>query len=433
MSIRLGTDLLAGTPDISGLADRDLSNLTGTGKNIWNWSSNVSNCITCIPQDIKLELSSGVLTLKAGSKLYIPNGFEQDGTTPHFDSVTISADIQNESHSGTKTVMISYDPARNQMFAGVSIDSWLSGTTNPTTGNGYFYNTQTNIIDYHGGSTYEGATYAFPLAIARVDSGYVSYLDNVFNGFGYVGSTIFALPGIKTLLPNGKNNDGSLKSIEVTTSTVLTKTLSSGDGPRNLGIDSSSIDFYSPNYYYDGRTNLLKRIPTGGGGEQYYNVVLYGNCYLSSGIISNFNTTDGFALTNDFGYSCVCDGPWINAGTQNIASNVSITATGSKDYSLADYLPKDNYAYEVLCSVNARTGTTSGNTIEGGISSSLSDTAFRSISCKTNTAAYNVQGAFQIVPIGTDRKISFRTISINGTATIVFFRAHGYRRIGTNL
>ena len=65
-------------------ANTSLSNLTSTGQNIGNWSSNVTNCITGIPQDIKLELSSGTLTLKAGSKVYVPNGFEQDGTTKKY-------------------------------------------------------------------------------------------------------------------------------------------------------------------------------------------------------------------------------------------------------------------------------------------------------------------------------------------------------------
>ena len=54
----------------------------------------ISNCITEIPQDIKLELNSDYsITLKAGSKLYIPNGFETDGTTRKFDTKIIESDI----------------------------------------------------------------------------------------------------------------------------------------------------------------------------------------------------------------------------------------------------------------------------------------------------------------------------------------------------
>ncbi|MBO7733689.1 MAG: hypothetical protein J6S67_14085, partial [Methanobrevibacter sp.] len=68
-------------------ANTDLSNLTDTGKNIANWSSNVSNCITEIPQDVKLELNNGTLTLKAGSKVYVPNG------AGVFNEVVIASDI----------------------------------------------------------------------------------------------------------------------------------------------------------------------------------------------------------------------------------------------------------------------------------------------------------------------------------------------------
>lgn len=65
---------------INDKADRDLWN---TVPNVWNNTLNTSqitNCITEIPQDIKLELKDGVLTLKAGSKVYVPNGFEANNT-----------------------------------------------------------------------------------------------------------------------------------------------------------------------------------------------------------------------------------------------------------------------------------------------------------------------------------------------------------------
>ena len=52
-----------------------------------------TNRILEIPQDIKLELNNGTLTLKAGSKVYVPNGFESDGTTPKFDVITTTSDL----------------------------------------------------------------------------------------------------------------------------------------------------------------------------------------------------------------------------------------------------------------------------------------------------------------------------------------------------
>lgn len=58
-----------------------------------DYSRVAGNCITKIPQDIKIELNNGILTLKAGSKIYVPNGFEQDGITKKFITVTVSNDL----------------------------------------------------------------------------------------------------------------------------------------------------------------------------------------------------------------------------------------------------------------------------------------------------------------------------------------------------
>ena len=61
----------------------------------------ITNCITAIPQDIKLELNNGSLTVKAGSKVYIPNG---PGV---FDEVTTSSDyIQSYGTVHTKGLLL---------------------------------------------------------------------------------------------------------------------------------------------------------------------------------------------------------------------------------------------------------------------------------------------------------------------------------------
>ncbi|MBQ2369788.1 MAG: hypothetical protein II301_06715, partial [Peptococcaceae bacterium] len=106
-------------------ANTSLSNLTSTGANISNWSSNVSNCITEIPQDIKLELAADVtLTLKAGSKVYVPNG---SGT---FDTVTTTADVSATRTDNQKCVVY-YTPSINAIFVLPLVLSF-SGSTAPS-------------------------------------------------------------------------------------------------------------------------------------------------------------------------------------------------------------------------------------------------------------------------------------------------------------
>lgn len=62
------------------------------------------------------------------------------------------------------------------------------------------------------------------MAVVSVNSTGIQSIDQVFNGFGYIGSTVFALPGVKGLIPNGRNADGSLKNIEFTIDSVKTVT-----------------------------------------------------------------------------------------------------------------------------------------------------------------------------------------------------------------
>ena len=108
-----------------------------------------------------------------------------------------------------------------------------SGSTAPTITHTYamWYDTTSNKIKWtkDNGSTWtEG--YSLPLAIILNDTPgtqNASSIDQIFNGFGYIGSTVFALPGVKVQTPNGRNEDGTCKSIEYTTDRMATYTFPS--------------------------------------------------------------------------------------------------------------------------------------------------------------------------------------------------------------
>lgn len=186
----------------------------------------ITNCITEIPQDIKLELVDGTLTVKAGSKVYVPNGFEADGTTPKFDIRIIESDTNVEPFGTDGDVF-------QVMFAGLSTvfsrnnAQMFSGSTAPTsTTYMVWYDTTNNLVKHSSnkGSTWSAGGDTFPLSISStVGSSYTS-IKQVFNGFGYIGSTLFALPGVKGLIPNGRNEDGTLKNTEFVNSSVRTFT-----------------------------------------------------------------------------------------------------------------------------------------------------------------------------------------------------------------
>ena len=213
----------------------------------------ITNCLLEVPQRIKLELNNGTLTLKAGSKVIVPNGFEADGTTRKFDVVTIDNDIQagEPLASFTDKWFLSY---RNNGFYWELLSNCFSGPTLPTqTGeNRLGYNTTLNKFQTStGGGAYIDNICSFPICIFSTTSGVITSIDQVFNGMGYIGSTVWVDKGVKGLIPDGRNADGSLKNIEFTTSKVLTKTFdSTTTTPFVLGINQNhfSIDdiyFYS--------------------------------------------------------------------------------------------------------------------------------------------------------------------------------------------
>ena len=253
-------------------ADKDLSNLSSAGKNIANWSSNVTNCITEIPQDIKLELNNGVLTLKAGSKVYVPNG------TDTFDEVVINSDKTTSVSSSSGFVF--YRSDNNSIH--LEALQPTSGTT-PPSGDGTWYDTNANKIKRYENSSFAYDGISFPLC--KCSSGSI---DQIFNGFGYIGSTVFALPGVKGLIPDGRKADGSLKNIELTYNHVITKTFT-GTADTVLIFRENSIGEGNKVTYHES-INYNEYGYT----ETDIRFCIMGSMTITAGVISNWNPKTQF-------------------------------------------------------------------------------------------------------------------------------------------
>lgn len=184
---------------IAGLAEGFLNN-------------KITNCITKIPQDISLELSDGTLTLKSGSKVYVPNGIGVFNEVVLENDVVLQANLT--STYNTEQYTWCYNPTLNKIQGGMTNIQTASGTYN---NDQYcmFYDTANNIIKYtaNTGSTWEEG-YSLPFCLTSLQNGVgLTSINQVFNGFGFIGNTIFATPGVEVLIPNGRNEDGSLKNI----------------------------------------------------------------------------------------------------------------------------------------------------------------------------------------------------------------------------
>ena len=186
----------------------------------------MSNCITKIPQHINLELSTdGTLTLKAGSKVYVPNGLDE--TTPKFDYITVETDVNiNNYGTGNTDFFLCYDFANNSLLANANTNS---GNTEITS-EGFNYNISTNKITFYGiTGNIVSQNVSFPIALCSRSSGTPTSIDQVFNGIGYIGAVAFAVPGVQVIIPNGFNSNGQLNNYTATVERVLTNDYANGN------------------------------------------------------------------------------------------------------------------------------------------------------------------------------------------------------------
>lgn len=244
------------------------------------------------------DYTSSTLILKAGSKVYIPNGFESDGTTPKFDVVMIESDVS------TKLTWLTSDQAFVFLVTGIDgtalsigdmdaavFSKVMSGTTFPTAISGIvFYKTDENLVYRYSEESSEWLVCrSFPIGIVSAGTSGLTSIDQVFNGFGYIGSIVFALPGAKGLIPNGRNEDGTLNSVSVIIQSVQLKERADTFSPAFLVvINDGTLGIYQTNFYNEEENYNIS------GTSSIQNVCRVGTLTLTSGKISNFNTKTTF-------------------------------------------------------------------------------------------------------------------------------------------
>lgn len=213
-------------------ANINVPTVAGTLARVEDINSKITDCVTNIPQDIKLEISSNVITLKAGSKAYLP-----DGTTYTATQDIVLDNAQFGSATGDWVLAMTAD---NSIFPR-SFANCVSGA-GATTVAGYAFNTTTNKIHwFSGGGVEQAADCSFPIAVFHTDSGVPTVIKQIFNGYGFIGSAIFVLPGVTCFGAAGRNADGTVKNYVFTTSQVITNTPSTTNGTIECVIRDNQI------------------------------------------------------------------------------------------------------------------------------------------------------------------------------------------------
>jgi hypothetical protein len=255
--------------------------------------SQITNCLLEVPQNIKLELKDGVLTLKAGSKVIVPNGGGK------FDEVVIESDLTHATTANGVLMLV----ATKSNLSPFYVSKCFSGSTAPTvSGSGYlWYDTTNNKLKVFNGTTWGERGDSLPIAIVTADGTSYTSIDQVFNGMGYIGSTIWVDKGVKGLIPNGRNADGSLKNIEITVNKVLAFTAAASyTADAVLLLQSGAVTCLRDIFYdYAELENLIYK-RDGSNNALYF--INSGKVSFSSGVITSFTPKLPFRAVdyNDF-------------------------------------------------------------------------------------------------------------------------------------
>ena len=436
--------------NVIATGNEQVARIEATGNNYDNLThKNITNCLLEVPQRIKYELVVGTLTIKAGSVVIVPYGVEDLTAQYPVGSVFINdnfrvydtqfedgkffvwAEIQNDISrqvSGTLTSenFVQVSITRNSYWIPNKNNS-TSGEIDGTTAGACFYNTATNLCKNHDNAS---DVTALPCMIIQGDGTYnTGIVNQVFNGMGYIGSTVWVDKGVKGLIPNGRNEDGTLNNIEVTTSYLKTIGYATSYKDYHLAIRiSGNIDIYVSNS--GGQPDRceykeIENINYNNHRKQQEFVVNVGKLSCDGTRITSFQPKLPFrAVDWSDNQLPQVDGQWVN---KPIALS-SATAINTYTLDLSNYLPNDGYNYEVLFvgSINNTGGSVCGVSIGTDIASLMSICRVKGTGSGTYAGNWNI-----ILPVGQKRTVTYRLEG--AVASSASFQAKLYRRLGTNL
>lgn len=106
--------------------------------------------------------------------------------------------------------------------------------------------------------------------------------------------------------------------------------------------------------------------------------------------------------------------------------------TSNNVYDISDYLPKDNYVYEVLMEGYTTTGSSAGNSVQFTITDQATNISRVVSRILTRSSSSVIDSYNCILPITANRKIKVDVVT-SGTSGNCGLSLSGYRRVGTNI
>ena len=254
--------------------------------------------------------------------------------------------------------------------------------------------------------------------------------------------------GLKVLIPEGRNADGTLKNIEYTLPNDATFDRSSyGNGQYRTALlydDGSEGDAETKNllyvkdtlpqtvsntyihYCYNENTNLW--YTTSGSTTANWTQVNATPLLVFSTETNNLTITDSKQPVQLVDTD-MADGQWVSK-VSRLANNTNAPTSTNITYDLSSYLPNDGYIYEVWVTGSVTTGSTSGNYAGIDLQSDISGDMYLCYA-RTRASGTVISAGTLIIPVGNGRTLTvLASSSFVGTFNLW---VKGYRRIGTNI
>ena len=317
-----GVNLTSSTPaDASG---KEVTSADFIQSNLLNYTT---NRILEIPQVIKYatELTNNTYRLKilAGTTYYVPSGFEDDGVTPKFSIRTTLNDnyvpnsFWSDSSADIEMVFIYFkDTAifNSQARIGSNVTSGDTAPTSFLSNCALWYDTKTNYVKFTNDSGVNWYNASLPLLIGQPlntisetqpKNGWVNGVTQVFNGIGFIGSTLFSLPGIKYSIANGRNDKLLPNTIIYETSDIKTFSVSNNRSNNKIVIYNNNLDIRN-DARFDGDINLYYNKGT----TSYQPTAVLG--YFTTQTVAPYNiismrqcSVDSFVTANASNFSAI--------------------------------------------------------------------------------------------------------------------------------
>lgn len=440
----------------------------------------ITNCLKEVPQRIKYTLVDGVLTMLKGSVCIVPYGTKDktadlpkgatfinenfkvydtqytedtDGKGKFFVWAELVNDTTNSRKYNQNEIMF-IDFTKN-ILNGEKVGRGYSGNVAPALSEPYciWYNTATNLVQLtlDTGATWT-VNHSFPVMLAtNTTSGYTS-VDQVLNGMGVIGSAVWVDKGIKGLIPNGRNADGSLINEEVTidkfviatfpdnvsASAVVSYELADGNQVPNAHIAAHESQFYfettsqptSSSFKWFDKTRNIQYFhddnQTAFTGLYRIKNLELATVVVSSGKITSFTPKLPFraADENDI------DGKWVRQSL-HIINGETVFPLGSqryRNYDISNYLPNDGHIYELAVEILAFSGSSTNATSHWWVSDILGVSQTCSCGGRAYSNVRDQQYANGIIPMAS-RTLRLYCSSTGTAPTISAFRLCGYRKV----